>query len=359
MNPTRILTHIAFWAVYFSINLYNELYLSASFSQKPSINLFFEGFLAQSFILLIKMGVSYFLIYQIMPKWIQHEQKKGYLIYGLLVLLIGAFIIRLSVHYVIWEHIYHEVHHPLSFLRLLARYFYSLLDLLQISAVVVAIKLFRMRIEATEKEKNMIQEKLKSEILHLKSQTNPHFLFNTLNSIYALCRAKSADAATAVMQLSTMLRYMLYQSAQKTSTISEELQVIADYISLQKLRFRDRIRFVFSQKIDNLTTQITPLLLLPLVENAFKHSQLADAVINCELRIEKEQLFFQISNPIADISMPIEGQTGIGLSNIQRQLELLYQQFSFEYGIKKARFTVTLQINLQTYAGTELFDNRR
>src|SRR5690606_31856629 len=152
-----------------------------------------------------------------------------------------------------------------------ARYFYSGLDLLQVTGIAAAIKLFRLRIVAVTGEKRLIQERLQSEMQHLRAQINPHFLFNTLNSIYALARVQSAAAPDAVLRLSHILRYMLYATEQRSIPLAEELKITMDYIELQQVRFGDKVQVRTDQQIDNPEASVTPQILLPLVENAFKH----------------------------------------------------------------------------------------
>jgi LytS/YehU family sensor histidine kinase len=263
------------------------------------------------------------------------------------------------IQQVIWKHVYHETQ-QVPPVQIIARFFYSLLDLLQVVAIAAAIKLFRLRIDALKNEKILVQEKLQSEMLHLKSQINPHFLFNSLNSIYSLTRSRSDVAPETVMRLSKILRYMLYETASKTASIEDELKIIDDYIELQKLRFSSTIIVKSTKSIDSNSSQIAPLLLLPLIENAFKHSS-SNGVSQIDFKIElvKNQLSVRIKNPVGAPSVKLNGEEGIGLQNIQRQLELLYRDYSFHHSIEENIFVADLQINLSSYAGYELFDSRR
>src|SRR5690606_29557778 len=106
---------------------------------------------------------------------------------------------------------------------------------------------------------------------YLKSQTNPHFLFNTLNNIYSLARDKSDLAPESIMRLSKILRYMLYETSGAYIAIEQELKIMTDYIELEKLRYDDSLRVNFNHNIEDLRQALPPLLLIPLVENAFKH----------------------------------------------------------------------------------------
>jgi hypothetical protein len=355
----RLLQHVLFWLVFFGISLYNDLYLSASFTLHPSLRLFLESACSLALLYTVKIVVVYLFLRRLIPRWADARSKTAYYLQGIALVLSGALLIRILTQAVIWRYTYGDRLPELTVQQTLARYFYSLLDLLQITAIAIVIKLFKMRMNAVEKEKKLVKEKLEAEMQHLRSQTNPHFLFNTLNSIFSLSRSKSEQTPDAVMKLSKILRYMLYETSHPTKTLKDELSVITDYVELQQLRFGDRIRFELKEDIDNEQCAIAPLLLLPLIENAYKHSNQAGAVIETSIQLSRSKLQLVVKNPVAGISIPGEAQEGIGLGNIRRQLELLYRDFSLVHKEKSGIFIVTLAIDLSSYAKTELFDHRR
>ena len=356
-----LLQHGLFWFIYFAVNLFNELYLSASFTAHPSSELFFDSIKSQLLVLLIKIPAVYYILYSFIPRWLKTSSKPGLLLECAVVLIGFLIAYRIMIQWIVWPYIYHE-QQTLAVLQLTARFFYSLLDLLQVIGIAATIKLFRLRMSAIKNENALVREKLQSEILHLKSQINPHFLFNTLNSIYSLTRVQSPDAPDAVMRLSKILRYMLYETKKKTIAIEDELKMIGDYISLQQLRFGKKAEVNITTDIDDHSGQITPLLILPLVENAFKHGMGSTATISpIDIRISLQHMQLQaiIRNQFAPSSIKQEQDEGIGLSNIQRQLQLLYREYNFIFGEEEQDFVVTLEINLTSYAGFELFDSRR
>jgi LytS/YehU family sensor histidine kinase len=276
------------------------------------------------------------------------------LITVILALLGGTLLMRLMMQGVVWPFVYGDERMSLHFLGLLARYFYSLLDLVQIAGIAVSIKFYKLKVESIKKEKNLILEKSKAEVLHLKAQTNPHFLFNTLNSIYSLARSKSEQTAEVVMGLSKLLRYTLYDTGHRTVTIGEELKIINSYIELQQLRFSNRVVIDFIANVDSDSTQIAPLLLLPVIENAYKHCDESNARIEFYLNLKNDLLSLKTSNPVSvngDISR------GSGLANLNRQLDLLYKKYNLDYFIKDKHFVLNLNINLDSYAGNELFNS--
>ncbi len=361
MNRRRILWHGLFWLACYSVTLFNELYLYDSFSKESSWEMFLMSASAQACLLVIKATVTYFLLYSLIPRWIAAPFQSRLVLEAVLTVMGGACIMRLFIHWVAWPHIYHvNVVDMSSMTRIgyVARFFYSLLDILQVAGVASAIKLFKLRIQAMQKERTLAQEKLRSEILNLKAQINPHFLFNTLNSLYALSRQQSPQTPAAVLRLSGLMRYMLYEVEKKSAFLKDEIQILEDYIALQRLRFGDRLVVQVERFIDDETARIAPLLLLPLVENAFKHGNSDQAPIRLKIDLEDDVLHVQISNPIAEESFRSTPGSGIGLLNLKRQLELLYKEFSFRHGPENGLYIVDLHIDLASYAQPELFDRR-
>ncbi len=181
--------------------------------------------------------------------------------------------------------------------------------------------------ERTQLENQNIQ----SELRFLKSQINPHFLFNTLNSIYALTLKKSDDAPEIVVKLSEMLRYMLYECNEKLVPLSKEVHYIQNYLSLEQLRHGGKISIKFDVEGEVNGETIAPLLFVPFLENSFKHGAsktIKDGYVNVILKMkEKEQIQFIVENnkintiPAANHRLK---SGGIGLANLDRRLKILY-----------------------------------
>ncbi len=176
-----------------------------------------------------------------------------------------------------------------------------------------------------EKQKQeMEKEKLASELSFLKSQVNPHFLFNTLNGIYSLANRKSDKTPGAIVKLSEIMRHMLYESGKETGSLDKEIEYINNYIDLQKLRLPVDANVSFVVKGDTTGKEIKPLLLIPFFENAFKHGVDADgADIRAELIVSEKELKLKVVNRISK-SQKKDDSSGIGLVNIKKQLEYLY-----------------------------------
>jgi LytS/YehU family sensor histidine kinase len=195
-------------------------------------------------------------------------------------------------------------------------------------------------------------EKQEAELNYLKSQTNPHFLFNTLNNIYSLARDKSSLAPESILRLSKILRYMLYETSGNYIAIEQELKIINDYIALEKLRYDDSLNISFHHDIEDMKQALPPLLLMPLVENAFKHgvSETRDQpFIDIHLSVNKRQLLFSVKNSTDELPVGQQVKESIGLSNLRRQLELLFKDYDLSAQYREAVFIATLKINLASH----------
>ncbi len=205
------------------------------------------------------------------------------------------------------------------------------------------------------KLKNMAQqlqiEKQAAELSYLKSQTNPHFLFNTLNNIYALARDKSDLAPESILKLSKILRFMLYETSGAYISVEQELKIIDDYISLEKLRYDQALRVNFIYNIEDMKQALPPLLLISLVENAFKHGTsetIEKQFVDLKISITKGILTFIVKNS-SEGSSDQTVKENIGLSNLRRQLILLYKEHDLSINHSLSVFTATLRINLASH----------
>ncbi|OYQ37868.1 hypothetical protein CHU92_07445 [Flavobacterium cyanobacteriorum] len=169
-------------------------------------------------------------------------------------------------------------------------------------------------------------EKLRTEIHYLKAQINPHFLFNTLNSLYALTLAKSNEAPEAVLKLSAMMRYVVSESSNDYVPLEKEIDYIRNYISLQQLRMDTNVNFVFSAEGDFTGRQISPLVLIPFIENAFKYglNPEKDASIAISIKTNGPELMLMVKNKRVATGIPDEEATRQGMENTKQRLQYLY-----------------------------------
>ena len=203
--------------------------------------------------------------------------------------------------------------------------------------------------ENEKARKDLEREKLKSELEFLKYQVSPHFFFNTLNNIYSLIEIDTKDAQRAVLRLSKMMRYLLYETQPEKALISTEIELMSNYIDLMRLRLTSNVVLNISfPKITN-DFQIPPLLFIPFVENAFKHgiSNREPSFIDISMKIENQNIEFRVKNSISGfVFNESEIKPGIGLENIQKRLKLLFnEKYSLTINKNENVYDVILKIN--------------
>ncbi len=202
------------------------------------------------------------------------------------------------------------------------------------------------RIERERKDSE--NENLKSELSLLRSQISPHFMFNVLNSLTALARKKSDELEPIIIKLSQLMRYMLYDSGVNKASLETEIEYLQNYIDLQKLRFGSAIVVRFEKSISNNGFNLEPMLLIPFVENAFKHGtgMILQPEIDIHLSNEGNSLNFVVKNKFAgDVKEEKDATSGIGLQNVKRRLELLYPgKYSLKIVQEKEWFEVKLKL---------------
>jgi len=194
-------------------------------------------------------------------------------------------------------------------------------------------------------QRNLENQRLSAELSFLKSQINPHFLFNSLNSIYSLAYQRSETTPDAILKLSEIMRYMLYECNDNEVSLEKELQYLQNYIELQKIRFGKKayIDFKINGKVDG--QQIVPLLLIAFIENAFKHGVANDpgSAIRLLIEVDESHLYFFIQNRKHNNNKDNLG--GIGLINVKRRLDLLYPN-RYKLDIIDGKETYTCELTL-------------
>ena len=193
------------------------------------------------------------------------------------------------------------------------------------------------------------QERLHTELSYLKAQINPHFLFNTLNSIYSLAIQQSTHTADAIVQLSSFLRYVIAESQQDRVALSQELAYIGHYVALQKLRIDDSVPIQYTTEGNKNGLQIAPLVLISFIENAFKYgvSPQEPSRIEINIRVMEHELHCHVFNQKVRVFAPTAVANGIGLTNTKARLQLLYPgRHQLIIRDQSDSFTVDLSISL-------------
>ena len=195
-----------------------------------------------------------------------------------------------------------------------------------------------------EKEKILIELKL------LKQQINPHFLFNSLNNIYSLSISKSDQVTTAILKLSSILRYFLYENVDSVIYLKDEINIINDYIELQKFRINDKVTLSYNVVGDIDYYKIEPFIILPLIENTFKFGtdNVNESFIDIAIIVMHNKLGLRIKNKVVYKPQSKDQNSGIGIKNIKRRLDLLYPgKYKFEISESDDIFSTHLEINLK------------
>ncbi|MDQ1090064.1 sensor histidine kinase [Siphonobacter sp. SORGH_AS_1065] len=194
------------------------------------------------------------------------------------------------------------------------------------------------------------KEKTRAELDLLKQQLNPHFFFNTLNNLYALSLQQSQHTPEVVLQLSDLMRYVIYKAREPYVEIGDEVQYLHDYLQLQAIRLKDKFDLQFNVVIDNPAFKIAPLLLIVLIENAFKHGiepASGRGLLHMTLRIDSGKLYFTSEN---SFSSEVKSGTGIGLINLRKRLNLLYPDaHHLEFQIQNTIFKAELELENADY----------
>jgi LytS/YehU family sensor histidine kinase len=189
---------------------------------------------------------------------------------------------------------------------------------------VIALAYFVRSAKQDEQMQQLKEQQLMSELSYLKAQLHPHFFFNTLNNIYSLALKQSPDTAPVVAKLANMMQYILYESEQSTVPLSRDIAFLSDYVNVEQIRYNSSASISFDIQLDEKETYIQPLLLLPFVENAFKHGleeEPGKGFISIVICRDEEELTLQVIN-----SKPLNRRLkkGLGLENVHKRLNLLY-----------------------------------
>ncbi|WP_422108067.1 sensor histidine kinase [Winogradskyella sp.] len=301
--------------------------------------------------------LAYLLLDVLIPKLLN---KKAYVLFviSLFIALITVFIgyVALRKYYfdVTYFDTYNDIaknHAQLSLVKQLLdpSYFFSK----TVKFLTPAALLFTYRLYKNQQDiLHLREQKRFAELSALKNQLNPHFLFNTLNNLYALAIERSDKTPEVIERLSEMLDYMLYRCKANYVSLDKEIALIDNYLALEKIRYGKRVDISF-EKNDGANTKIAPLILLTFIENAFKHGvsqELEVAKIKIVLNTDDEQISFSITNtkPAAIIGHADQDNDALGLDNITKQLHLLYPK-AHELKINDSTDAYNVQLNIPAY----------
>ena len=350
----KTLYQVIFWLIYWCINVYIDFKWARQNIQGWSTDeTILRVSIAQVLYMLPLITLAYYLVYIAFEKII--HKKNSYIKNALIIFIPYIIAVCLSiviVRLIVFPFVYQNAFNPGTVFFDPGRFLSITFEAAFPAVLLMSLKYVDVQLAAKEVEKNLVKEKLSAELKFLKNQLHPHFLFNTLNNIYALTRKKSDKAPEVVMKLSELLSFMLYEAAKETIPIEKEINFLEDYISLEKIRYTDKgLSISFNKDIDDPLQPITPLILLPLVENAFKHGASEnhfDSFIQIDIILKDQQLSFNIKNSYEEPLQKSNSNT-IGLHNTERQLELMYKEQQLVIRKENNVFEVLLTVNLNSY----------
>lgn len=342
----RIASHFLFWLMVFVLTLtgFDPAYqLHESFRAELIKTTFRIGYY---------MLLAYFIAYLIIPKIMTAKNYFFVVVYFLVGTYLLTVFTRITGIYLLEPLVRKPPFEQESILEILTdvpwlfeEYF---IHNFTIACIFGFCKLVKEQYLAQQKTLMLEKEKTETELKVLKTQLNPHFLFNTLNNIYSLSIVSSPVTSKSIAGLSEILDHVLYRCNGTYVSLSSEITLLHNYIGLEKLRYSDRLQVDFRHQIDR-DAPIAPLILLSLTENAFKHGageDIGHPMINIGLSLENNRFKFAISNTFVQLQQPQDAER-IGLNNIRKQLDLIYgKNYEFNISIDRDIFTVALTINL-------------
>ena len=348
--------HLIFWTIYILFNTirWGSYFDDYSYSLKTNL----LGFP-------IHMTLAYLNVYYLMPKFVY---KKKYWSYAGLVVLSLFLMLVLKyylTYYLVSTNVWPEgpeEPNGLSFnyaVQMMLGEFY-------VVAFVTAIKVTIDWLGENNRFNDLEKRQLATELRFLRSQVSPHFFFNTLNNIYGLTLEKSDKAPEVVLKLSELMRYLLYATKKRKQDLISELNCIQNYIDLERIRFSDKLKVEVEIKGDLNNKKIAPMLLIPLIENSFKHGanqNLGDVKITLSALVKDDFLYFEVTNNLPERSTRIDNLSlitkndyrgdavkkigGIGLTNVKKRLELGYAPQDYELIINQTKQDFTVKLKLK------------
>ena len=290
------------------------------------------------------------MIYHLIPNYLLKKKYRLFVLYIVYLLIVLLFVIEGTV--LIGFTFYFNLDYQIM-PNLTKSFPVMVVCVMLIVSLISGIKLIQHNYKSILKNEDLknkiLQTQLqlkKQELSMLKMQIHPHFLFNSLNTIYGFALKKRDEAPEMILKLSNLLDYILYKIEKPTVSLENEINHLEDYISLEKLRFHDSLEVSFLKEDKISDIYIAPMLLIPFVENSFKHGAIIDGSLAIMIAVKRnsEMLFFEVENSVLEKT---NDSTGIGLENIKKRLEMLYPNaYTLEINRTDKLFKVQLAINI-------------
>ena len=340
----QLLLHIIFWI--------GVLFFYTYFFGVGNNN-YFNTFYFSLFLMPVTIATTYTFIYKLIPAYLMTKRYFRFGLYSIYALIISAYAIFISISLSILylSHFEYAEMGPMD-----KNIIFVMTGVYLVTIIVSAFKLSKLNLKNTSRtntlEKKILETQLKlkeQELNYLKMQIHPHFLFNTLNTMYGFAIKKADETPEMILKLSNLLDHLLYQADKPFVSLTEEINHLKDYIALEQLRFNDTLKVSFNYEGISDTLKIAPMLLIPFVENSFKHGTIKNGMLQIDINIgcEKEKLSFFIKNTSQNNS---NERLGIGLENIKKRLEILYKNnYSLDITRDNSHFQVKLEIHTNSH----------
>lgn len=341
-KPLPVLIHLAAWGILLGLPFF--------FTGREVERLTVESYIHFVIVPLSFMLVFYMNYFFLVGRYLFSRHPKHFLISNLLLIAATMMMVHIIMH-LLPEPPHIHIRPKREWQEIAAFFAGNFLLYMLVAGLSVAIKMTGGWYEIEAMRKELDKNRIETELKNLKSQLNPHFLFNTLNNIYSLIAVSPEKAQNAVHDLSRLLRYVLYESSQSHVPLGKEMDFINNYVELMRIRLPQHVSLKTSITLTNPQSRIAPLLFISLIENAFKHGVSSQFPSFIHLTIEQDdrQVCCKIENSYFPKNEQDRSGSGIGLTNLQKQLELLYPgNYQFIQEQKDGTFFSSLSITINT-----------
>lgn len=325
-----MILHVSAWVVY--------ILLYATIWREPNKE-FAQALIYHLSLLPPKLFLVYVSLFYLVPQFLVKKRYTYFTLILILLSLTSAILNQLYLHFILKSVSVNE-------------HFWDIEMITKRLTFLNSPLLFALTFEGIKLNMQLSREKLHAELALLKSQLQPHFFFNTLNNLYSLVLQKSELAPELILKLSSMMRYILYDSNKETVKLEEEVDFIINYIAIEKIRYGKRVKVTVDVPESLPSIQFPPLILFTFIENAFKHGvaqEIEEAQIELQIAMAGNSLTYKVRNslPVVASATQMEAKKGIGLKNITQRLQIIYgDKHQFKYTSAAATFEAVLSIPL-------------
>ncbi|MEM8908261.1 MAG: histidine kinase [Bacteroidota bacterium] len=337
----RIIRHVWYWGAW------STFYIAVNTLAKGGLHPMSSWAAFELLVVPIKIACAYTVAYFLMPRFLYTKRWRAFALWTVGVSIFYGWLLFLVYTNAVYPYVLGKGNYGhTSFID----FFYKAVELIHITSLVICIKFFQNLLRHEQTNNQLQQEKVQAELKYLKNQVQPHFLFNTLNNLYGLILSKDAQAPNVIIKLSEMLGYSLYDSESTHVTLEDEIAYLENYLALEQLRYGEKLNLCYQKSAIPTDTIIAPLILIPFVENAFKHGpakQDEDARIDLDIQVEGKRLTFKVVNTYEEGELNPSIQSGIGLANVKKRLQLIYPN-RYQLKLEKAelyRVELILQLD--------------